>query len=185
MIILDQLPFRFVENVWFRLMMSICYPSLNMSSHITIVIDVYHIYVDERVKFKECRTHSFQRACLTTNTWTLLQMINYMVINAHFIYNDWKLHKKILNFFANFSHKGDHIALVIGKCLYDWCLASKLYAIIVDNAESNSNACTALIGEFQRHAHFLFSSWEFYMLGVLLTYLIWLYGWVEGCWEVS
>ena len=36
MIIIDELPFRLVENVGFRLMMYICCPSLNMSSHITI-----------------------------------------------------------------------------------------------------------------------------------------------------
>ena len=75
--------------------------------------------------------------------------------------NDWKLHKKILNFCPISSHKGDDIALVLGKCLDDWGLSSKLYTITVDNAASNSTACTALIADLERHGHFLFCGWEF------------------------
>ena len=161
MIIIDELPFRFVESVGFRLMMSVCCPSLNMPSHITIARDIYRIYVDERVKLKEYLLHLCQRVRVTTDTWTSLQRIDYMVITANFINNDWKLHKKILNFCAISSHKGDDIALVLGKCLEDWGLAPKLYTINVDNAGSNSTACNALISKFQRHGHFLFSGGEF------------------------
>jgi len=57
MIIIDELPFRFVENMEFRLMMSVCCPALNMPSCITIARDIYHLYVDERVKFKEYLVH--------------------------------------------------------------------------------------------------------------------------------
>ena len=71
------------------------------------------------------------------------------MVTAHFVDNDWKLHKKILTFSAISSHKEDDITLVIGKCLEDWGLASKLYTIIVDNAASNSTACTALIGDLK------------------------------------
>jgi len=54
-----------------------------------------------------------------------------------------------LNFCAISSDKGDDIALVLGKYLEDWGLASKLYTITVDNAVSNNTACTALITEFK------------------------------------
>jgi len=53
MIIIDELPFRLVENVGFRLMMSVGCPSLNMPSRITIARDICQIYVDERGKLKE------------------------------------------------------------------------------------------------------------------------------------
>ena len=112
-----SLAFRFVENVGFRLMISVYYPALNMPSRITIVREIYHLYVDEWVKLKEYLVHACQRVCITTNTWTSLQGINYMCITAHFIDNDWKLDKKMLNFCAISSHKGDDITLVMGKCL--------------------------------------------------------------------
>jgi len=72
MIVIDELPLRFVENVGFRLMMSICCPTLNMPSRITIARDIYHLYVDERVKLKEYFVHACQRVCVMTYTWTSL-----------------------------------------------------------------------------------------------------------------
>jgi len=65
--------------------------------------------------------------------------------------------KKIFIFCAISSHKSDDIALVLGKYLEDWGLASKRYTITVDNAVSNNTACTALISEFKRHGYYLFS----------------------------
>ena len=88
MIIMDELPFKFVENVGFKLMMSVCCPSLNMPSRTTIVRDVYHLYVDEKLKLKEYLVHSCQKVSVTTDTWTSLQRINYMVITAYFVDND-------------------------------------------------------------------------------------------------
>ena len=87
-IIIDELPFRFVENVGFRQMMYVCCPALNMSSRITNARDIYHLYVDGRVKWKEYLVHACQRVCVTTDTWTSLQRINYMCITGHFIDND-------------------------------------------------------------------------------------------------
>ena len=43
-----------------------------------------------------------------------------MCIIAHSIDNDWKLHKKILNFCANSSHESNDIPLALGKHLEDW-----------------------------------------------------------------
>jgi len=41
MIIMDELPFRFVENAGFRQMMFVCCPTVNMPSGITIAKDIY------------------------------------------------------------------------------------------------------------------------------------------------
>jgi len=170
MIIVDEFTFRFVKNVGSRLMIYICCPSLDMPSRITITRDIYHIYVDEKVKSKKYLIHSCQRVCVTTDTWTSLQMINYMAIIAHYIDNNWKLRKKILNFCVISSHKGDDIALVLGNYLDDWGLASKLYTITVNNAVSNSTTCTFLILVSFRDMVIFFSLVEnSYMLGVWLT----------------
>jgi hypothetical protein len=32
--------------------------------------------------------------CLTTDTWTSVHKLNYMVIISHFIDSNWNLHKK-------------------------------------------------------------------------------------------
>ena len=88
MIVIDELPFKFIENMRFILMMSVCCPTLNIPSRITIARNIYHLYVDERVKLKEYFVHVCQRVCATTDTWTSLQMINYMCITPHFVDND-------------------------------------------------------------------------------------------------
>jgi len=72
MIIIDELPFRFVENVGFRRMMPVCCPALNMPSCITIARDIYYLYVDEMVKLKEYLVHACQRVCVTIDAWTSL-----------------------------------------------------------------------------------------------------------------
>ncbi|XP_031251216.1 zinc finger BED domain-containing protein RICESLEEPER 1-like [Pistacia vera] len=59
-----------------------------------------------------------------------------MCLTAHFTDDDWKLHKKILNFCPIASHKGLLIGKAIERCLLDWGI-SKVFTITVDNASSN------------------------------------------------
>ncbi|KAF2316103.1 hypothetical protein GH714_041075 [Hevea brasiliensis] len=66
-----------------------------------------------------------------------------MCITAHFIDNDWKLHKKIVNFCPITSHKGDAIGRAIETCLLEWGL-DKIFTITVDNASSNDIAISYL-----------------------------------------
>ena len=68
------------------------------------------------------------------------------------------------------------ILLLFWKVFRGMGFASKMYTITIDTVRSNNIACNALISDFERHGHFLFSSDEFCMLGALLTYLIWLCG---------
>ncbi|XP_058003981.1 zinc finger BED domain-containing protein RICESLEEPER 2-like [Hevea brasiliensis] len=66
-----------------------------------------------------------------------------MCIIAHFIDNDWKLHKKIINFCPITSHKGDAIGRAIETYLLEWGL-DKILTITVDNARSNDIATAYL-----------------------------------------
>nr|KJB09837.1 hypothetical protein B456_001G170000 [Gossypium raimondii] len=102
---------------------------------------------NERVKIKQLLRSSCSRVCLTTDTWTSLQRVNYLCITAHFIDNDWKLNKKILNFCPISSHKGESIGMVIEKCLLNWGI-DKLFTVTVDNASSNDVAIGYLRKKF-------------------------------------
>lgn len=70
MIIIDELPFRFVDKPGFRYFMSVVCPGLNMPCRTTVARDCYKLYVEERVKLKELFVQSCQRVCVTTHTWT-------------------------------------------------------------------------------------------------------------------
>ena len=82
--------------------------------------------------FKETRP----RVCLTTDTWTSIQKINYMCLTTHFIDRNWILHKRIINFCPISSHKGVDMAACITNCLLEWGL-DNVFTITVDNASSN------------------------------------------------
>lgn len=80
-----------------------------------------------------------QRVTLTTDTWTSVQNINYMVLTAHFIDDDWVLHKRILNFCVIPNHKGKTIGQLVETCLIGWGI-EKVFCIVVDNASPNQVA---------------------------------------------
>ncbi|KAA0041565.1 putative transposase [Cucumis melo var. makuwa] len=71
-----------------------------------------------------------------------------MVITAHFIDDDWNLHKRILNFCQVANHKGDTIGRAIEKCLEGWGI-DRLFTITVDNASSNDVAIAYLVKKFK------------------------------------
>ena len=73
---------------------------------------------------------------LTTDLWTSVQNISYMVITAHFIDSDWCLNMRIISFSAIEDHRGKSIGKKIVAYLQDWGI-ERLFAITVDNATTN------------------------------------------------
>ena len=107
MIIIDKLPFRFVERYGFQRYSTTLQPKLQIRdtpSRQTVARDVIGIYGVEREKLREAlKGH---RVCLTMDTWTSIQNLNYMSLTCHFIDDYWNLHKRILNFCQVEDHGG-------------------------------------------------------------------------------
>ncbi|KMS98900.1 hypothetical protein BVRB_3g067910 [Beta vulgaris subsp. vulgaris] len=143
MVIVDELPFRFVEGQGFRHFCSLMTNKFHVPSRITVARDCYEIFMEERVKLKTFLKTNCRKVCLTTDTWTSIQKINYMCLTAHFIDNDWKLNKRILNFCPISSHKGEAIGKAIEKCLLAWGIENVM-TVTVDNASSNDTAIVYL-----------------------------------------
>ncbi|TXG46520.1 hypothetical protein EZV62_006732 [Acer yangbiense] len=139
MLILDELPFRFVENRGFRRFCFELCPLFDLPSRRTIVRELYKLYIDEKIKLKNYFSRSKVRVCLTTDTWTSIQNINYMVVTAHFIDYDWQLQKRILSFSQIVDHTGDSIGKCIENVLIEWGI-DKVFTITVDNATANTTA---------------------------------------------
>ena len=78
--------------------------------------DVIGIYGVKREKLRWALKG--RRVCLTTDTRTSIQNLNYMSLTCHFIDDDWKLHKRILNFCQVEDHKGETIGRKIEMCLH-------------------------------------------------------------------
>ncbi|KAG8633913.1 hypothetical protein MANES_18G145766v8 [Manihot esculenta] len=133
MIIVDELPFMFVEGEGFREWVEYTQPRFRIPSRWTVSRDCYDLYLEERKKLKIFFQKTSQRVCITTDTWTSLQRINYM----------YTLQKKIINFCLITSHKGDDIGMAIESCLLNWG-NKRVFTVTVDNASSNDVAISYL-----------------------------------------
>ncbi|KAF7121112.1 hypothetical protein RHSIM_Rhsim13G0111700 [Rhododendron simsii] len=135
MIILDELSFRFVEGQGFKRFIYVVQSKWkNQPGRLMVAKDCMKIYQDGKKSLKSALKD--QRICLTMETWTSLQNLNYMCLTVHFIDYDWKLHKKILNFCLVPNHKGETLGKVVEECLMEWGI-DKFLTITIDNAKFN------------------------------------------------
>ncbi|KAL0345731.1 UNVERIFIED_CONTAM: putative AC9 transposase [Sesamum radiatum] len=116
-------------------------PSFEVPSRHTVARDCMKIFIEEKRKLK--KLFKSERVCLTTDTWTSLQNLNYMCLTAHWIDSDWELQKRIINFCIVENHKGETIGKQIEECLHEWGI-DKVCTITVDNASSNDRAIAHL-----------------------------------------
>ena len=135
MIIVDELPFKFVEGEGFKIFINVACPRFKIPSRWTVSRDCYNAYLDACLKLKTVFMNHYQsqRVSITTDSWTSIQCINYMCITAHYIDVEWKLQKKIISFFRVISHKGECIAKSLKNCLLKWGVKN-IFCVTVDNA---------------------------------------------------
>ena len=145
MVIIDELPFKFVENTGFRLFTHVVQPQFMIPSRWTVARDCLQLFLLEKAKLKSILSINSQMISVTTDTWTSIQNLNYMCVTGHYIDDSWTLNKKILGFFLIPDHKGDTIGMALEKCLKDWGIG-KICTVTVDNAAANNSAIDYLVG---------------------------------------
>ena len=138
MIIVDELPFRFVEHGGFIDFMAEVEPRFEVPSRVTVARDCLRLYIREKESLRKVLMAG-QRVCLTTDTWASIQNLNYLCLTAHYIDVDWVYYKKILNFCLVLDHKGETIGRVVESCLHQWGI-DHIFTITIDNANSNDVA---------------------------------------------
>ncbi|KAL3652170.1 hypothetical protein CASFOL_001851 [Castilleja foliolosa] len=136
-VIKDEQPFKVVEGSGYVAMMKEAQPRFKVPCRKKVAAGVWDLYVIEKAQLLQSVNH--QRVSITTDTWTSIQNINYMVVTAHFLDEEWKLQKRIINFIKITSHKGDDIGKVLEVCLNQWGIEN-IFSITVDNASANDVA---------------------------------------------
>jgi hypothetical protein len=131
-----EILFRNVEHVSFHEFMRLVSPKFQMISRFTLSRDILKLWDAERIKLKAFLAQNCRRVCLTTDMWTSCQRISYICVTAHFIDNNWTLHKKILSFCQVTSHTGEAICAALDKFLNSWGL-NRVLCLTVDNASAN------------------------------------------------
>ncbi|XP_019098046.1 PREDICTED: zinc finger BED domain-containing protein RICESLEEPER 3-like [Camelina sativa] len=140
MIVLNELPFAFVESEGFRRFCSNMLPMYTVHCRKTATTDIYSMYLREKGALKELFGKEKQRVSMTTDIWVApTTSCSYMVVTAHWIDRDWKLQKRIISFKPVTDHKGDTIAEHLVACLEEWGI-EKVFTVTVDNAKGNDKA---------------------------------------------
>ncbi|XVF06856.1 hypothetical protein REPUB_Repub06bG0087100 [Reevesia pubescens] len=160
MFILDELPFKLVERKRFKHFMSAIERSFRLPSHITLIKDCYRVYIDEKFKLKELLSNVGSRICLSAKTWTSMQNVSYLCLTAHFMDDDWKLHRKILNFFPILGDKGEEIGRIVESSVLSWGIEN-VCTLTLENSVSNDVAMIYLKDKLHRQNYLLFGG-EFF-----------------------
>lgn len=94
-------------------------------------------YLIEKFKLKTLLGTLQSRVALSLVTCSSVQNSRYLCINAHFVDNDWKLHKRMLDFVSLPSHNGGRIGNLVEKCIQECGLEERISTVRVDGASSN------------------------------------------------
>ncbi|GJZ90667.1 zinc finger BED domain-containing protein RICESLEEPER 2 [Tanacetum coccineum] len=144
LIVLAELPFKFVEHPAFIKYSKNLQPKYNLPSRHTISRDVAKFYLEEKEKLVKFLGNPNHTIHLTTDTWTsTCQKINYMVITAHFVDDDWVMHK-LDNITSNdkaLRYLIEHLPSMYdnGKHFHIRCMAHIINLVVKDGLKVHAN----------------------------------------------
>ncbi|XP_071728788.1 zinc finger BED domain-containing protein RICESLEEPER 2-like [Rutidosis leptorrhynchoides] len=119
MLIVDELPFKFVEAKGFKHFINATQPLFHIPSRFTMARDCLKLFVTEKKKLGALLRGNVGRICLTTDTWTLLVEYNASVNDVAVAYLKSK--------FANWEN-----SILKGKWLHVRCTAHVINLIVQD-----------------------------------------------------
>ncbi|KAK7388639.1 hypothetical protein VNO78_23461 [Psophocarpus tetragonolobus] len=130
MIIMHDYPLHMVEHPGFVAFVQNLQPQFNMVTFNTVQGDCVATYLME----KQCVMKYFDglpgRVCLTLDVWSSSQSVGYVFITGHFVDNDWKLQRRILNVVMEpYPNSDSALSHAISVCISDWNLEGRLFSI--------------------------------------------------------
>ncbi|KAH9723471.1 BED-type domain-containing protein [Citrus sinensis] len=150
MVVMHELPLKFVEYKGFREMMAHANPVVKPMSRNTLKSEISKLYHIEKIKTLHMLEKNQGRVAITTDLWTASnQKKGYMVVTAHFIDNSWKLHSRILRFiYVPSPHTAEALSNELVQCLLDWNVDRKLSSMTLDNCSTNDAMVEKLLLRF-------------------------------------
>ncbi|MED6171676.1 hypothetical protein PIB30_117591 [Stylosanthes scabra] len=134
MIILHGYPLNMVEHVGFKVFVKNLQPLFEFMPNSGIEVSCMEIYTREKQTVYNMISKLQGRINLSIEMWSSVESCSYLCIAAHYIDEGWALQKKILNFVTlDPSHTEDLLPEVIIKCLNEWDIDCKLFALTLDD----------------------------------------------------
>ncbi|KAK0597141.1 hypothetical protein LWI29_022166 [Acer saccharum] len=139
-IIKHELPFNFVEYEGIRTVFEFICSDIKLPCRNTAKTCVVRMFNHEKLELQNLLNLVPGRICLTSDLWTSIATDGYLTLAAHFVDNDWRLHKKILNFCRMPPpYTGVALSNKINSLLFEWGIEKKLFSITLDNASANKS----------------------------------------------
>ncbi|RDX88049.1 Zinc finger BED domain-containing protein DAYSLEEPER, partial [Mucuna pruriens] len=135
MIIMHDYPLHMVEHPGFVAFVQNLQPQFNMVTFNTIQGDCVATFLMEKQNLMKYFEGLPGRVCLTVDIWTSSQSVGYVFITGHFVDNDWKLQRRILNVVMEpYPDSDSAISHAIAVCLSDWNLEGRLFSVTCNQA---------------------------------------------------
>ncbi|XP_021834815.1 zinc finger BED domain-containing protein RICESLEEPER 3-like [Prunus avium] len=139
-IIKHNLPFSFVEYEGIKALFAYVSPDIKLPCRNTVKACVLRMFKSERQKLHTLLSSIQGRICLTSDLWTSVCTDGYLALTAHFVDQDWRLHKRIINFcHMPPPHSGVALSEKINTLITEWGIEKKLFSITLDNASANTS----------------------------------------------
>ncbi|RID66070.1 hypothetical protein BRARA_D01236, partial [Brassica rapa] len=111
MIVLNELPFAFVESEGFRRFCKNVLPMYTVHCRRTATEDIFGMFLKEKEALKHLFSSEQKRVSLTTDIWVApTTSCSYMVVTAHWIDRNWTMQKRIISFKPVTDHERETIA---------------------------------------------------------------------------
>ncbi|XP_068653616.1 zinc finger BED domain-containing protein RICESLEEPER 1-like isoform X1 [Aristolochia californica] len=146
MIILHEYPFSLVHHVGFKTFLENLQPYFKIMSRNTVKADCMKIFENEKKKLYQVFEKLPSRVSLTAEFWSSSKELEYIRLTAHYLDDDWKLQRRVLNFSVlEDPLVPESIAKTILEKLYDWNIDRKVFSIVMDNSPTNDEIGQELI----------------------------------------
>lgn len=140
MIILHGYPLDMIEDVGFKVFIRNLQPLFDIQPNGSVEFACMELYEKEKNRVYEMLNKLQGRINLAVTVWTSPESSGYLCLKAHYVEQDWKLRKQILNFITlDSSHTEDILSEAVIKCLMDWGIAHKLFSVTYDDCFTNDN----------------------------------------------
>lgn len=139
MIIMHDYPLHMVEHPGFIAFVKNLQPRFDMVSFNTIQGDCVATYLREKQSLQKVIETIPGRICLTLDLWTSNQSIGYVFLTGHYIDQDWKLHRKILNVVMEpYPESDSAFGHAVSACLSDWNMEGRLFSLTLNQTLSEA-----------------------------------------------
>ncbi|CAI0409281.1 unnamed protein product [Linum tenue] len=134
MILLHGYPLTMIDHSGFRVFLKNLQPLFEAVPNASVESSCVQIYEKEKQRVREMLSRLNGRINLAVEKWSCPDNNQYLCLTAQFIDEIWKLQKKVLNFVTlETSQTEDMLSEVIIKCLLEWGIECKLFAMTFDD----------------------------------------------------